>query len=79
VIRRRRNKKRLVKTVDEYHEEMEIAMIHGKVVENKEATMDRFLNVMNRDIANVVELQHYMELEDMIYIATKVERYEDKS
>ena len=33
--------------------------------------MARFLNGLNRDTANVVELQHYVELEDM---ATKVER-----
>ena len=55
-------------TVDEYHKEMEIAMIRG------EATMDRFLKGLNREIANVVELQHYVELEDMVCMATKVER-----
>ena len=32
------------------------------------------LNGLNRDIANVVELQHYVELEDMVHMATKVER-----
>jgi len=42
------------KTVDEYHKEMEIAMIRANVVEDKEATMSRFLNGLNRDIANVV-------------------------
>jgi hypothetical protein len=36
--------------------------------------MARFLNELNRDIANVVELQHYVELEDMVHMATKVER-----
>ena len=36
--------------------------------------MVRFLNGLNRDIANVVELQHYMELEDMVHMAIKVER-----
>ena len=35
-------------------------MIQSKVVEDKEATMDRFRNGINRDIADVVELQHYM-------------------
>jgi len=60
------------KTVDEYHKEIEIAMIRANVVEDKEATMARFLNGLNWDIANVVELQHYMELEDMVHMATKV-------
>jgi hypothetical protein len=62
------------KTVDENHKEMEIAVIRANVVEDREATMTRFLNGLNRDIANVVELQHYAELEDMVHMATKVER-----
>jgi hypothetical protein len=61
-------------SVDEYHKEMEIAMIQANVVEEREATMARFLNGLNWDIANVIELQHHMELEDMIHMATKVER-----
>jgi hypothetical protein len=43
-------------------------------VEDREATMARFLNGLNRDIASVVELQHYVELEDMVHMAMKVER-----
>jgi hypothetical protein len=35
--------------------------------------MARFLNELNWDITNVVELQHYMELEDMVHMAMKVE------
>jgi hypothetical protein len=62
------------KTVDEYHKKIEIAMIQASVVEDREATMTRFLNGLNWDIANVVELQHYMELEDMVHMAIKVER-----
>ena len=42
------------KTVDEYHKEMERAMIRANVIEDREATMARFLNGLNRDIANVV-------------------------
>ena len=44
--------------MDDYHKEMEIAMIPTNVEEDREATMARFLNGLNRDIANVVELQH---------------------
>lgn len=40
--------------------------------EDREATMARFLVGLNRDIANVVELQHYVELEDMVHMAIKV-------
>jgi hypothetical protein len=49
-------------------------VIRANVVEDREATMARFLNGLNRDIANVVELQHYVELEDMVHMAMKVER-----
>jgi hypothetical protein len=53
------------RSVDEYFEEMEIAMIRANVIEDREATMTRFLNGLNRDIANVVELQHCVELESI--------------
>ena len=36
--------------------------------------MARLLAGLNREIANIVELQHYMELEDMVHMAMKVER-----
>ncbi|KAG2411210.1 hypothetical protein I3760_Q021300 [Carya illinoinensis] len=42
--------------------------------EDREATMARFLCGLNREIANVVELQHYVEIEDMVHMAMKVER-----
>ena len=62
------------KSVDEYYKEMEIALIRANVEEDREATMARFLNGLNRDIANIVELQHYVEMEDLLHIALKVER-----
>jgi hypothetical protein len=62
------------RSVDDYYKEMEISLIRANVEEDREATMARFLNGLNRDIANVVELQHYMELEDMVHMAIKVER-----
>ncbi|RVW19071.1 hypothetical protein CK203_087628 [Vitis vinifera] len=86
VMNRRRNYERPIETweemkatmrrrsVDDYHKEMEIAMIQANVEEDREATMARFLNGLNRDIANVVELQYYVELEDMVHMAIKVER-----
>ena len=44
------------KSVDEYYKEMEISMIRENVEEDREATMARFLNGLNNDIANIVEL-----------------------
>jgi hypothetical protein len=62
------------RSVEDYHKEMEVAMIRANVEEDREATMARFLNGLNRDIANVIELQHYVEIEDMVHMAMKVER-----
>jgi hypothetical protein len=59
--------------MDDYYKEMEIALIRANVEEDREATMARFLNELNRDIANVVELQHYVELEDLMHMTIKVE------
>lgn len=62
------------KSIEDYHKEMEMAMIRANIEEDREAIMARFLNGLNREIANVVELQHYVELEDMVYMTMKVER-----
>ncbi|KAI9195068.1 hypothetical protein LWI28_011352 [Acer negundo] len=62
------------KCVEDYYKEMEIAMIRADIEEDREATMARFLNGLNQDIANVVELQHYVELNDMVHMAIKVEQ-----
>jgi len=48
-------------------------MIRANVIEDREATMIRFLNGLNRDIANVVELQHCVELKDMVHMTMEVE------
>ena len=53
---------------------MEMAMIRANITEEREATMARFVNGLNREIANVVELQHYVEIEDVVHMAMKIER-----
>lgn len=68
------NLKQGSKTVEDYHKEMEIAMIRANIEEDREATMARFLCGLNPDIANIVELQNYVEMEDMVSMAMKVER-----
>ena len=61
-------------SVEEYHKEMEMLMIKANVEEDREATMARFLRGLNKNIADVVELQHYMEIEEMVNLAMKVEK-----
>ena len=48
-------------------------MARKNIEEDREATMVRFLAGLNREIQNVVELQHYAELEDMVNMAIKIE------
>ena len=62
------------RSVEDYYKEMEIVMIRANVEEDREATMARFLNGLNQEIANVVELQHYVEIEEMVQKAVKIEQ-----
>ncbi|PKI36924.1 hypothetical protein CRG98_042681, partial [Punica granatum] len=62
------------RSMEDYHKEMEIALIRANIEEDEEATMAKFLCGLNREIANVMELQHYMEIEEMVSMAMKVER-----
>jgi len=61
------------KSVEEYQKELEVALIRANVNEDKEVTMSMFLNGLNRDITNVVELQSYVELEELVHLAIKIE------
>ncbi|PKI70252.1 hypothetical protein CRG98_009329 [Punica granatum] len=62
------------KSVEDYYKEMEIALIRVNIEDDEEATMARFFCGLNREIANVVELRHYVEIEEMVSMAIKVER-----
>ena len=61
------------RSVKEYYKEMKVAMTRANIEEDREATMARFLAGLNRQIQNVVELQYYVELEDMVHMAIKIE------
>jgi len=49
-------------------------MIQANIIEDRKVIIARFINRLNRDIFNVVELQHYVKLKDIIHKATNVER-----
>ena len=48
------------KSVEDYHQEMELLIIHLGLEEDVEVTMARFLAGINTEVANEVELHHYM-------------------
>ncbi|GKV43115.1 hypothetical protein SLEP1_g50449 [Rubroshorea leprosula] len=62
------------RSVEEYYQEMEKAMIRANVEEDREATMVRFLQGLNPNIHDRVEMQHYVELEDRVHMAIIIER-----
>lgn len=59
--------------MEEYHKELEVVMIKANVIKDEEVTMSRFLSGLNKD-SNMVELQPYMDLEDLVHLAIKVEK-----
>ncbi|RDY03818.1 hypothetical protein CR513_12547, partial [Mucuna pruriens] len=61
-------------SVDDYYKEIEIAMTRANVKENREATMARFIGGLKKEIFDVVELQHYMEIDDLLHKTIQVER-----
>ena len=62
------------RSVEDYYKEMEMIMTRTDTGEDEEATMARFLGGLNKEIANRVELQHYVELEELVHLAVKIER-----
>ena len=62
------------RSVEEYYQEMEMLMSRADIEEDREQTMARFLAGLNIDIANEVELHHYVELEEMVHMANIIEK-----
>ena len=63
-----------LKFVDEYSKKMETLMIKANIVEEEEQTIARFLSGLNKELADVVELQPYTDLDDLVNLAIKVKR-----
>ncbi|RDX65789.1 hypothetical protein CR513_55527, partial [Mucuna pruriens] len=56
-------------SVQNYYEEMKIVMTRANVKKNREVTMAKFIRGLKKEIVDVVELQHYMEIEDLLHKA----------
>ncbi|CAA7017935.1 unnamed protein product [Microthlaspi erraticum] len=61
------------KTVEEYFQEMEVMLLRANVIEDREATMSRFLGGLNREIQDIVEMQNCVGLESMLHKAVLAE------
>ncbi|XP_048604919.1 uncharacterized protein LOC125582326 [Brassica napus] len=62
------------KSVEDYHQEMEVLMLKADVDEPLDATMARFLSGLNRDIQDRMELQEYASMEQMLHKAILIEQ-----
>ncbi|XP_013688944.1 uncharacterized protein LOC106392685 [Brassica napus] len=62
------------RTVEEYYQELEMLMLRACVSEDREATMSRFLGGLNREIQDNLEMQQYVEIEEMLHKAMLVEQ-----
>ncbi|CAL1357163.1 unnamed protein product [Linum trigynum] len=60
--------------VEEYLRKVELLMMRDDVREDKEATIDPFLHGLNIKIKQEVELCQFVELKDVVHLATKVEK-----
>ncbi|XP_073109928.1 uncharacterized protein [Elaeis guineensis] len=60
--------------VEDYIKEFEMLMMRCDLREPQEQTIARFLGGLNKEIADTVELQSYVFLDDVIKLAVKVER-----
>lgn len=49
-------------------------MLRPDIYEDREATMSRFMGGLNRDIQDSLEMQHYLELEELLHKAILVEQ-----
>ena len=64
----------MFKGVEEYFKEMNVLMIQAKIEEDEEVTMARFLNGLTNDIRDIVELQEFIEMDDLLHKAIQVEQ-----
>lgn len=63
-----------MRSMDEYHKEMETTMIHADVRENEEQTMARFLASMNHAIKRIVNHYPYNDMIELLHQAREAER-----
>ena len=61
------------RSVEDYYKEMEIVVIRTNVEEHRKTTTAWFLNGLNQEIGNMVDLQHYVEIKEMVHKAIKIE------
>ncbi|RDY09720.1 hypothetical protein CR513_05870, partial [Mucuna pruriens] len=62
-----------LKSVEGSYKVIEMDLMRTKIRESEEATIARFLHSLNREVQDVVDLQQYATLGELVHQATKVE------
>lgn len=62
------------KSVEDYFKEMGVAKIRANMEEDQEETMARFIHGLNHDIIDIVELHHYVSMDELVHQAIKLEQ-----
>ena len=57
---------------------MEKAVIRSNIEEDREATITRFMHQLNRNIDDLVELHHYIDMDDILHMAIKIKQLKSK-
>ena len=60
-------------SVEDYYKEIEMAMMRANIQEDSEATMARSLRGLNSELQEALELQHYLDLGDLLELTIKAE------
>ena len=60
--------------MEDYHQEMEMIMIRLGLEDDEEVIMARFIAGLNVEIANEIELHHYLQMHELLLKAIQVER-----
>lgn len=63
-----------LKNEEDYYKDFETLKIRSNTREDEDATIARFLNGLNYDIRDVVELHHFMDIEELVHQSSKVEQ-----
>ena len=59
--------------MDDYFKQLDTLLIRVHMDESEEAKIARFVSGLRRDIQDVVELQEYSSLQNVVHLASKIE------
>ncbi|KFK22409.1 hypothetical protein AALP_AAs49867U000100 [Arabis alpina] len=61
-------------SMEDYFKDMETLMLRADIREEGETLMSRFMGGLNRDIQDLLETQHYVEIEELLHKAVMFEQ-----